>query len=170
VLFLVSISWHKSWYKKLIFLRLPRNNIFHQWNNVPMWIHRCVITLIEISYSISSVVPVTQLFRCDTTAILIVALMAVHQQVRSQVLRWKFLSTIYFVTMRLPFHATFGDVASWSNDWTDWKQEVAKVARFVEFEAHEYLLKYNKIFSGLKVKTFGEAQNCLGDNWSQISS
>jgi len=54
-----------------------------------MWVHRCVITLIKISYSISSVVPVTQLFRCDTTTILIFALMAVNQQVGKQVLKVK---------------------------------------------------------------------------------
>jgi len=43
---------------------------------------------------------------------------------------WTFLNIIYFETMRLPFNATCGDVASWRNDQTDWKQAFAKLVNF----------------------------------------
>jgi len=38
--------------------------------------------------------------------------------------------------MRLPFNATCGDVASWRNDQTDWKQAFAK---FINFSSLNHL-------------------------------
>jgi len=38
--------------------------------------------------------------------------------------------------MRLPFNATCGDVVSWRNDQTDWKQAIAK---FINFSSLNHL-------------------------------
>jgi len=59
---------------------------------------------------------------------------------------WTFLNTIYFVTMRLPFNATCGDVASWRNDQTDWKQAFTK---FINFSSLNHLGGHKKIWASL---------------------
>jgi len=59
---------------------------------------------------------------------------------------WTFLNTIYFVTMRLPFNATCGGVASWRNDQTDWKQAFAK---FIDFSSLNHLGRHKKIWGAL---------------------
>jgi len=52
---------------------------------------------------------------------------------------------IYFVTMRLPFNAKCGDVASWRNDQTDWKQVFAK---FINFSSLNHLGWHKKNLRG----------------------
>jgi len=43
--------------------------MFQYCNNGPMWVHSCILTLTDVSYGFSSVTPVRQLFRWDSTAI-----------------------------------------------------------------------------------------------------
>jgi len=58
---------------------------------------------------------------------------------------WTFVNTIHFVTMRLPFNATCGDVASWRNDQTDWKQAFAKL---INFSSLKHLAGHKKNLGG----------------------
>jgi len=51
-----------------------------------MWVHSCIITANDVAYSFFSVAPVRQQFKGVTTAIFIVALIGMYQQLRGQIL------------------------------------------------------------------------------------